>query len=165
MLFALLWNRNLREFWRQQLGDGFLRRMLELTPMTWVVDPAPLPPHSAIPQLEITSWEQLKTFSQRERDLILKVSGFSESAWGARGVFLGSDMPSADWSEAVDNAVKAFEKNPFVLQRFHKPKTVELEWYDFKAAELKREEGRVRLCPYYFVEGQGDAPCQNKDPW
>jgi hypothetical protein len=157
MLFALLWNRNLREFWRQQLGDGFLRRMLELTPMTWVVDPAPLPPHAAIPQLEITSWDQLKTFSQRERDLILKVSGFSENAWGARGVYLGSDMPSADWSEAVDHAMRAFEKNPFVLQRFHKPKTVEMEWYDFAKGELKKEEGRVRLCPYYFVEGQGDA--------
>ena len=50
MLFALLWNRNLREFWRQQLGEGFLRKMQELTPMTWVVDPAPLPPHAAIPR-------------------------------------------------------------------------------------------------------------------
>lgn len=156
MLFALLWNRNLREFWRQQLGEGFLRKMQELTPMTWVVDPAPLPPHAAIPQLEITSWEQLKTFSQRERDLILKVSGFSENAWGARGVFLGSDMPSAEWSAAVDTALQSFEKNPFVLQRYHKPKAVEMEWFDFTSGELKKEEGRVRLCPYFFVEGQGD---------
>lgn len=157
MLFALLWNRNLREFWRQQLGEGFLRRMLELTPMTWVVDPAPMPPHAAIPQLEITQWEQLKSFSQRERDLILKVSGFSETAWGARGVYLGSDMPSAEWSEAVDLALKNFEKNPFVLQRYHKPKSVEMEWFDFSSGALRKEEGRVRLCPYYFVEGQGDA--------
>ena len=157
MLLALLCNRNLREFWRQQLGEGFLRRMMELTPMTWVVDPAPLPPHAAIPHLEITNWEQLKTFSQRERDLILKVSGFSETAWGARGVYLGSDLPSAEWSAAVDAALRGFEKNPFVLQRYHKPKSVEMEWFDFASGELKKEEGRVRLCPYYFVEGQGDA--------
>jgi hypothetical protein len=161
MLFALLWNRNLHKFWRQQLGEGFLRRMLELTPMTWVVDPTPLPPHAAIPQLDITSWEQLKGFSQRERDLILKVSGFSETAWGARGVFLGSDLPSAEWSEAVDMALKSFEKNPFVLQRYHKPKSVEMEWFDFSSGELKKEEGRVRLCPYYFVEGHGDAARAN----
>jgi hypothetical protein len=161
MLFALLWNRNLHKFWRQQLGEGFLRRMLELTPMTWVVDPTPLPPHAAIPQLDITSWEQLKGFSQRERDLILKVSGFSETAWGARGVFLGSDLPSAEWSEAVDMALKSFEKNPFVLQRYHKPKSVEMEWFDFSSLELKKEEGRVRLCPYYFVEGHGDAARAN----
>jgi hypothetical protein len=157
MGMALLCNRNLREFWRQQLGEGFLRRMLELTPMTWVVDPTPLPPHAAIPQLEITSWEQLKAFSQRERDLILKVSGFSETAWGARGVYLGSDMASPEWSGAVDAALGSFEKNPFVLQRYHKPSTVEMEWFDFASGELRKEEGRVRLCPYYFVEGQGDA--------
>lgn len=161
MLFALLWNRNLREFWRQQLGDGFLRRMLELTPVTWIVDPAPLPPHGAIPQLDITNWQQLKTFSQRERDLILKVSGFSENAWGARGVFLGSDLASPDWSEAVDSALKSFDKNPFVLQRYHKPKSVAMEWFDPASGALKQEEGRVRLCPYYFVEGQGDAARAN----
>ncbi|HVK59114.1 MAG TPA: hypothetical protein VM735_10055, partial [Candidatus Kapabacteria bacterium] len=157
MLFALLWNRNLREFWRQQLGEGFLRRMQELTPMTWLMDPTPLPPHAAIPQLEITNWDQLKTFSQRERDLILKLSGFSENAWGARGVYLGSDMAAPEWSTAVDSALKNFEKNPFVLQRYHKPKSVEMEWFDFDAGVLRKEEGRVRLCPYYFVEGQGDA--------
>jgi hypothetical protein len=44
-----------------------------------------------------------------------------------------------------------------VLQRYHKPKSVEMEWFDFASGELKKEEGRVRLCPYYFVEGQGDA--------
>ena len=37
MLFALLWNRNLREFWRQELGEGFLNRLLRLVPYTWLV--------------------------------------------------------------------------------------------------------------------------------
>jgi hypothetical protein len=157
MLFALLWNRNLREIWRQQLGDAFLRRMLELTPVTWVLDPTPLPPHGAIPQLELTDWQQLKTFSQKERDLILKVSGFSEEAWGARGVYLGSDLPGPDWSAAVDAALRSFEKNPFVLQCYHKPSTVEMEWFDFESGVLRKQDGRVRLCPYYFVEGDGDA--------
>lgn len=157
LLFALLWNRNLREFWRQQLGDAFLRRMLELTPRTWVVDPAPLPPHGAIPEIEITDWQQLKGFSQKERDLILKVSGFSETAWGARGVYLGSDLAVPEWSAAVDTALNSFDKNPFVLQRYHKPSTVEMEWFDFERGEARKGDGRVRLCPYYFVQGQGDA--------
>jgi hypothetical protein len=43
MLFALLWNRNLQGFWRQELGDGFFHRLLGLVPYTWLVDPAPLP--------------------------------------------------------------------------------------------------------------------------
>ncbi len=102
MLFALLWNRNLQNFWRQELGEGFLARLKKVIPYTWLVDPTPLPPHAAIPELNLTDWQQLKTLSQKERDLILKVSGFSEHAWGARGVYLGSDLSQADWSAAVD---------------------------------------------------------------
>jgi hypothetical protein len=157
MLFALLWNRNLREFWRRELGEGFLKKLLDLAPYTWIVDSAPLPPHGAIPQLELTDWQQLKTLSQKDRDLILKVSGFSENAWGSRGVYLGSDMAHSEWSEAVDGALRAFDKNPFILQRYHKPRLVEMDWFDFKTGTLQKMEGRVRLCPYYFVEGDGDA--------
>ena len=82
MLFALLWNRNLQSFWRQELGEGFLARLKKAVPYTWLMDPTPLPPHAAIPELNLTDWSQLKSLSQKERDLILKVSGFSENAWG-----------------------------------------------------------------------------------
>ncbi|HTD85660.1 MAG TPA: hypothetical protein VK850_03710, partial [Candidatus Binatia bacterium] len=143
MMFALLWNRNLQGFWRQHLGESFFRRLLELVPYSWLVDPAPLPPQGAIPGLELTDWNQLKSLSQRERELILKVSGFSPEGWGARGVFLGSDLSHAEWSAAVDKALASAMQSPYVLQRFHKPKLV--------------EHGRVRLCPYYFVHGQIDS--------
>ena len=161
LLFALLWNRNLREFWRQSLGESFLKRLLPHVPYSWVVDPAPLPPHAAIPELGITDWQQLKTLSQRERELILKVSGFSADAWGARGVYLGSDLSHEEWSAAVDKAISSFSTSPYVLQRFEKPKTVSASYYDFEAKELKPMQGRVRLCPYYFVSGEGDAARAN----
>jgi len=157
MLFALLWNRNLQDFWRQELGSGFLARLKQIAPYTWLLDPAPLPPHGAIPELNLTDWHQLKTLSQRERALILKISGFSPLAWGARGVFLGSDLSQADWSAAVDTALSGFEQSPYVLQRFHKPATVETAWFDFENNELVPMQGRARLCPYYFVSGAGDA--------
>ena len=157
MLFALLWNRNLHNFWRQELGEGFLGRLKKVIPYTWLVDPAPLPPQGAIPELNLTDWQQLKSLSQKERDLILKVSGFSENAWGARGVFLGSDLSQADWSAAVDAALRDFEKSPSVLQRFEKPKQVEAQWFDFAKGEVVPMKGRVRLCPYYFVAGENDA--------
>ena len=64
MLFALLWNRNLRDFWRQELGERFFNRMLQLVPYSWLMDPAPMPPHAAIPELNLTDWNQLKTLSQ-----------------------------------------------------------------------------------------------------
>src|ERR1017187_338044 len=157
MLFALLWNRNLQGFWRQELGEGFLTRLKKLVPYTWIIDPTPLPPQAAIPELNLTDWQQLKTLSQRERDLILKVSGFSEHAWGARGVFLGSDLSQADWAKAVDDAIQHFGRSPRVLQRYHKPALVEAQWFDFGKNSIETMNGRVRLCPYYFVSGEGDA--------
>jgi hypothetical protein len=157
MLFALLWNRNLQNFWRQELGESFLARLKKIIPYTWLVDSTPLPPHAAIPELNLTDWQQLKTLSQKERELILKISGFSETAWGARGVFLGSDLSQADWSAAVDEALKNFETSPFVLQRFEKPKIVEASWFDFSKSEIVPMKGRVRLCPYYFVSGENDS--------
>jgi hypothetical protein len=157
MLFALLWNRNLQSFWRQELGEAFLARLKKVVPYTWLVDPAPMPPHAAIPELNLTDWQQLKALSQKERDLILKVSGFSENAWGARGVFLGSDLPQSDWSAAVDDALRSFAKSPSVLQRFNKPSLVDAQWFDFSKNEVVPMKGRARLCPYYFVSGEGDA--------
>ena len=157
MLFALLWNWNLRDFWRQELGEGFFARLKKIIPYTWLVDPAPMPAHAAIPELDLTDWRQLKTLSQRDRELILKISGFSEKAWGSRGVFFGSDLSQADWVTAVDEAIASFEKSPFVLQRYEKPRLVEAAWFDFEKNETVPMKGRVRLCPYYFVSGEGDA--------
>ena len=157
LLFGLLWNRNLREFWHRELGAGFLRRLHHMVPYSWVVDPSPLPPHGGIPELNLTAWQQLKDLSQRERNLILKISGFSEKAWGARGLHLGSDLSSADWGAAVDSALASFAQSPYVLQRFHKPALVDAEWYDFARQVLVPMPGRVRLCPYYFVAGENDA--------
>ncbi len=157
MLFALLWNRNLRGFWRQELGEGFLERLLACVPVTWVMDPAPLPPHAALPGLDLTDWQQLKGLSQRERDLVLKVSGYSDQAWGARSVALGSDLSAGDWSAAVDDALRSFARSPYVLQRYHKPRTVAAAWFDFERGQTVPMAGRARLCPYYFVAGEGEA--------
>lgn len=157
MLFALLWNRNLRGFWRQELGEGFLQRMSRLVPYTWLVDPTPLPPQGAIPELNLTDWGQLEFLSHKERELILKVSGFSPQAWGARGVYLGSDLSQADWAVAVRKAMAGFPNSPHVLQRYHKPALVDASWVDPGTGLEVAMKGRARLCPYYFVTGEGDA--------
>ena len=157
MLFALLWNKHLHGFWRQELGDSFFKRMQKLVPYTWLVDPSPLPPQAAIPELNLTDWRQLTALSQKERELILKVSGFSPHAWGARGVYLGSDLSHADWSAAIEKAIDSFNTSPFVLQRYHKPGLVDASWFDFDKNEIIPMKGRVRLCPYYFVTGEAET--------
>jgi hypothetical protein len=107
--------------------------------------------------LDLTDWQQLKTLSHRERELILKVSGFAPHAWGARGVYLGSDLSHADWAAGVDRALHEYPDTPWVLQRFAKPSLVKSAWYDFERRQVVPMDGRVRLCPYYFVTGSGEA--------
>jgi hypothetical protein len=156
LLFALLWNRNLREFWRQELGEGFYLRLLKIVPRSWLMDPTPLPPHGAYPGLEITEWSQLKGLSQRDRALVLKISGFSPEAWGSRGVYLGSDLSAGEWGAAVDRALGSWPGSPYLLQQYHKPRLLEAEALDLDTAAVTRQPVRARLCPYYFVSGDGD---------
>ncbi len=154
MLFALLWNRNLRDFWRQELGERFFCKLQTHIPYTWTLDPTPLPPHAAYPELGLTNWRQLKNLSQKDRRLILKISGFAPEAWGARGVHLGSDLSAEDWSRVVEQAIHLFGKNPYILQRFTKPKIVQSRWMNLENGTLQPMTGRARLCPYYFVSGE-----------
>jgi len=157
MLFALLWNRNLRDFWHRELGARFFDQLKRLMPYTWMVDPSPLPPQAAVPELNLTDWRQLKLLSHKERELILKVSGFSAHAWGSRGVYLGSDLAHDEWAAAVEKAITTFEHSPYVLQRYHKPGLADAQWFDFASDRPVDIKGRVRLCPYYFVHGEAEA--------
>ena len=152
MWFAIFWLRPLREFWRRELGDKYFSKLQQVIPYSWLLDPAPLPQHAVIPRLEISDWREAGKLSQRERDLVLKVSGFSPLGWGSRGVVVGSDVPQAEWESAIDEALRDFRSTPRIMQRFHKPRLVDHRYFDSDSGEIKTLRGRVRLCPYYFVE-------------
>ena len=153
MWFAFLWLEQLQPFWREQLGPETLAELRRVFPRTWLMDATPLPPHAVIPELGINDWRALGKFSQKQRELVLKISGFHEHAWGARSVSVGHDLPAAEWSAAVEHALASFPAHPFILQRFEKSKLAPAEYFDFEANELRQFAGRVRLCPYYFVTG------------
>ncbi len=152
MWFALFWLQPLRDFWRRELGDKYFRTFQRILPYTWILDPTPLPQHAVIPRLEIRDWLDAAKFSQKERDLLLKISGFSPLGWGSRGVALGSDLPHAEWQQRIVDGLKNFEREPTIMQRFHKGRLFDHPYWDAETDELKTMRGRVRLCPYYFVE-------------
>jgi len=152
MWFALFWMQPLREFWRRELGERYFIKLQQVIPYSWLLDPTPLPQHAVIPRLGIHDWREAAKFSQRDRDLLLKVSGFSPLGWGSRGIALGADLPHAEWERRIDNALATFEGSPTILQRFHKGRLFEHRYWDADSAELKTMKGRVRLCPYFFVE-------------
>jgi hypothetical protein len=152
MWFALFWMQPLRDFWRRELGEKYFQKLQKVIPYSWLLDPAPLPQHAVIPRLEIHDWREAEKFSQKERDLLLKVSGFSPLAWGSRGVALGHDLPHAEWQSRIEEALQTFDQAPTILQRFHKGRLIEQRYWENETNELKTMRGRVRLCPYYFVE-------------
>lgn len=152
MWFALFWMKPLHEFWRRELGEKYFLQLQKVIPYSWLLDPTPLPQHAVIPRLEIHDWREAAKFSQKDRDLLLKVSGFSPLGWGSRGVSLGSDLAHAEWEKRIDNALADFDSSPTIMQRFHKGRLVEHRYSNSDSSELKTMKGRVRLCPYYFVE-------------
>jgi hypothetical protein len=153
MWFALFWMQPLRELWRRELGDKYFTQLQEVIPYSWLLDPTALPQHAVIPRLEIHDWREAAKFSQKDRDLLLKVSGFSPLGWGSRGIALGSDLPHAEWEKRIEQALATFESSPTIMQRFHKGRQFEHRYWEPDSRELKTMKGRVRLCPYYFVEG------------
>lgn len=147
---ALFWSRPLQEFWRQEIGEKGQKLLQRIIPYSWVLDPTPLPHHAVIPELGIQSWQEMEHFSQKQRELVLKISGFSPLAWGARGVYVGSDMSADQWAEQVRHGLAEFSTHPRLLQRFVKGALARQD-YAAEDDQIVTLTGRARICPYYFV--------------
>jgi hypothetical protein len=157
--FALLHNPQLEALWRKELTDDVFVRLQALFPQTWILDPRPLPPQAAIAGLSasgvpVNDWMQLESLGKGDRDYVVKPSGFSEFAWGSRGVSIANDMTREDWKAALVDGLAAFDKVPHILQRFHKGRRVKADYLDTTNGAMKTMDGRVRLTPYYFVAGE-----------
>lgn len=155
--FALLHHPLLAKTWRSELGDAF-GRLRTIFPQTWVLDPRPLPPQASIDGLSaagepVRDWMQLVPLGKSERDFVVKPSGFSELAWGSRGVKVANDLTKEEWQGALDAALGSYAKTPYVLQRFHKGKRVKVPYFDRRSDDIRQLDGRARLCPYYYVIG------------
>jgi hypothetical protein len=163
---ALFHHHLLPDFWAENLSSRALKLLRAIIPASWVIDPAPLPPGAVLdgPRVggrALNDWRDLGAASQKERDLIIKISGFHETAWGARSVILGSDCSREEWQAGVERAIELAPANLHVLQEYKKPRRLEHRVYERGPANLSAKAsakaeavskaGRLRLCPYYFV--------------
>lgn len=153
---ALFWSPQLQDFWNQELTTKHQELLQRCIPRGWVVDPTPLPPFAVYPKLDIQSWDEMKSFGGKARQLVLKISGFSERGWGSRGVFIGHDLAQEQWADAIDEALASFPTNPFVLQEFHRARVVTHPAWDEAKQGTRAMQSRVRLCPYYFATSEVD---------
>ncbi len=151
---ALFWLAPLRDLWAQELRGSQLKALKKMIPYSWIVDPAPLPHHGVLPRLEVNSWDAVGKFSQKERELVLKISGFSELGWGSRGVTIGHDVSGEAWKDALTTAISSFPESPYLLQEFRPARITQHPIWDPETGQRRMMEVRARLCPYYFTNPQ-----------
>jgi hypothetical protein len=157
---ALFHHHLLQDYWSEALSGRSLKLLRALIPPSWIMDPAPLPPGAVLdaPRAAgrpLNDWRDLIGASQKERDLIIKISGYHETAWGARSVVLGSDCSREEWQEGVQRAIDLAPTNLHVLQVYKKPRRLEHRVFESPTAggpaAAVMKPGRLRLCPYYFI--------------
>jgi len=157
--FALFSHPALKTDWEKALGSETFTALSHLIPETWILDSRPLPPHAVIPDLTIKGvpvrkWEELYPMTQKEREMVVKPSGFSPESWGSRGVVVGHDVSSEDWQQTLIKGLAQFPDQPSILQKFYKGKKVEGQFLNTLTGKIETMLCRVRLTPYYFVSGK-----------
>lgn len=160
---ALFHHHLLEDFWREHLSGESFDLLRAIVPRTWIMDPVDLPPNAVLdaPPVggkPIWMWDQLGEASQKERGYVIKLSGFHENAWGARSVVLGTDVARTEWMSAIRQACRMAPRNLSLLQEYRKPKRLTHPIYGTPGNHRGHPpvvpmEGRLRLCPYYFVNG------------
>jgi hypothetical protein len=155
---ALLHHPALVPWWEKSLGGDDFTWLKHMVPPGWIVDPTPVPPQAVIAGLApggrpLRDFHAIKTLNQKERELVLKPSGFSPLAWGSRGVTIGHDHPAAVWGERVDAAMASFGQTPYILQEYRSASVLPAERINLATGGIEPFQSRVRLCPYYFVVG------------
>ena len=153
---ALLHHPALDAYWKENLTPADFALLRRIVPESWMMEPAgELPPTAVLhaPWVggrPIREWTELADASQKERNLVIKASGFHETAWGARSVTLGADVSRDAWLDAIEEAVAPEAECRYVMQTYRKPERLAHPVFDDNG-NLTEAQGRVRLCPYYFV--------------
>lgn len=150
---ALFHMPGMKKLWQQELRANQWQQLKELIPTSWFVRDMDLPPDAVLPELNVGCWQEVMDFSQKERQLVLKISGFDPRAWGSRGVFIGHDMPASEWRNALQNALDDIQ-SAWIMQSFRETTIIEHPVYQVDGS-IAVEPGRVRLCPYYFTDDSG----------
>jgi hypothetical protein len=92
--------------------------------------------------------------TKRQREFVLKPSGFSPLAYESRGISVGHDLAEEEWAGRLQQALDGFSTGPFILQEYHKPAQRTASYHDFHSDAVRPMRGRVLVRPYYYVHGE-----------
>ena len=159
LAFSLFKHPVLTSLWEKELGCETFSILSHLIPETWILDSREVPDYAVIPGLDIggklvQNWKELISLTKKERELVIKPSGFSPESWGSRGVVIGHDVSAEVWKKTLEDSLAKFPEGSSVLQVFHKGRRVRVRYRDSGTDSIVEMESRVRLTPYYFlIEG------------
>ena len=160
--FALLHNPCSKRRGSKNSATSFAR-LRAIFPQTWVLDPRPLPPQAVVPGITAAGaadgLEAIGRARQERARLRRRSRPASPNSPGVRAA-CASPTTSARkiGRSALDRRrLASFDRTPWILQRFHKGKRVKVPYYDERSDDIAELDGRVRLCPYYFVVGDDGA--------
>jgi len=171
LALALFHHHLLADFWAETLSGRALKLLRTLIPPSWVMDPAPLPPGAVLdaPRAAgraLSDWRDLANATQKERDLIIKISGYHETAWAPAAWSSAATVPAKNGNTAstkrspsrrrICTFSKPSKTPPRPPPRLppHRPDVSGVTPpRDSSAPTMTPVEvdGRLRLCPYYFV--------------
>jgi len=156
LAFSLFKHPALTSLWEKGLGCETFAILYHLVPETWILDSREIPEYAVIPGLDIRgtpvqNWKELDSLTQKERELVIKPSGFSPESWGSRGVVIGHDVSAEVWEKTLEDSLAKFPEGSSVLQVFHKGGRVRVRYRASFTDSIVEMESRVRLTPYYFL--------------
>lgn len=154
LCMALFHHYQLEDFWKESLPKESLQILKRLIPASWIIDSEPFGPNAMlngpfINGIPLSSWSELAEATQKNRNFIIKRSGYNQDAWGARSVTIGTDCSQETWAKSIVLATNDSKSSPFIIQEFKKPKKIYHPIYSEKGDSIE-EPGRVRLCPFYM---------------
>ena len=123
--------------------------------VSWILDPAPIPPSATIPGLAIGGRADELARSGRgnpeERHFVIKPSDFLNSPGAAWRI--GRTRYAAErMGRCHRQGPGRLSSNPYILQEFHKGRLYELDYFDPVTGEMNRMSGRARLSHLLFRE-------------
>lgn len=150
MWFAWLHHPELQAEWKQLLGHESLAYLQELIPPTWLLCRDP----RAFAGGPLGSLAQLRQTSRRSRPFVLKPSGFSPLAWGGHGFSRGKDYTTGRWARTIDDYLALDSTSPYIIQSYLQSEPQIVEHYQHSSESINSFEGKLRLCPYYFLHDE-----------
>ena len=156
MWFSLLRHHALEDLWRKFMGAHPYEDLLKYIPETHILDSRPLPPQGIIRGItkkgrDVSSFAELHDLPRGERQYVVKPSGFSELAWGSRGISLGRELSTKSWGETLTAALQDFPKRTHILQRYHYSVLEQVSYCDVLRDTEVSFAAKIRYCPFYFL--------------